>query len=456
MTLRTGDTPRDATAPAFVLATRLRPPTWSWVLLYVYAAALLAIGITGDWRLQHEDNGALHTSFARAHLDLGLARTGGHDVFYVPRTGEAFFYGHHPPATSLVLAGAFRLAGTDTPAVARTAAIVLHLLSLTIFVLLLRVHLPPALALLGGVLFATVPMSAFFGRMVNYEAVCLPGVLLQLLGYARYRSGRAGSGAALLALGIVLAGLADWPGFFFAAALGLTEAVAALRGDRDGWRVFVAVGALATAVLVLDLAHLALASGSLQTLLGVLGDTQHAVVATPASLLDAEIAHGRRYFGRAALVASALVALTLALRRGPLVATLDAASFPRVLARWLGASGLAATAYVLAAPSWAIVHAYWSFYFLPFVVTSLVLVLGALAERAARGGRAGLVAALVALVMVGDVANTAVRTLVRRHSSPEPFAIERTRELRRDNLPARSWVESQASAPGPVTTGAAP
>jgi len=447
MTPSTRDTSCDAAAPAFPLAAKLRPPAWAWILLYVYASALLSIGIAEDWRLRHEDNGALHTTFARAHLDLGLARTGGHDVFHVPRTGETFFYGHHPPGPSLVLAGAFALAGTDTPAVARTAAILFHLASLTLMVLLLRVHLPPALALLGGVLFATVPMSAFFGRMVNYEPFCLTGVLLMLLGYARYRSGRGRTGAVLVGLGILLAGLVDWPAFFFAAALGLSEAAAALRGDRDGWRVFVAIGALATGVLVLDLAHLALASGSLQTLLGVLGDTQSSVVATPASLLDAELAHGRRYFGRAALIASASVALTLGLRRGPLVATLDALAYPRVLARWLGASGLAATAYVLAAPSWAIVHAYWSFYLLPFVVTSLVLVLAALAERAARGGRTGLVATLVTLVMVGDVANTAVRTLVRRHGSPEPFAIERTRELRRDNIPARSWVASQTAAP---------
>ncbi len=448
MTPSTRDTSCDAAAPAFPLATRLRPPAWAWILLYVHATALLSVGIGADWRLQHEDNGALHTTFARAHLDLGLARTGGHDVFYVPRTGDAFFYGHHPPGPSLVLAAAFALAGTDTPAVARTAAIFFHLASLTVFVVLLRVHLPPALALLGGVLFATAPMSAFFGRMVNYEPFCLTGVLLLLLGYALHRSGRSrAGGAVLLALGILFAGLVDWPAFFVAAALGLTEAIAALRGDRDGWRVFVAIGALATLVLVLDLAHLALASGSLQTLLGVVGDTQHAVVATPASLLDAELAHGRRYFGRAALLASALVALTLALRRGPLVATLDAVAYPRVLARWLAASGLAAASYVLAAPSWAIVHAYWSFYFLPFVVTSLVLVLGALAERAARGGRAGLAAALVGMVMLGDVANTAVRTLVRRHGSPEPFAIERTRELRRDNLPARSWVDAQDSTP---------
>jgi len=435
----------DPSAPSpDAVAPRWQPPALAWLLLFFYATALLSIGLSEDWRLQHEDNGALHTSFARAHLDLGLSRTRAHDIFFTPTTGVGFFYSHHPPATSLVLAGAFALVGSDAPWVARVVAVAFHLASLALFVALLRIHLPPALALCGGVLFATVPMSAYFGRMVNYEVLCLTGVLLQLFGYARWKTGRARSGLGLLALGILFGGLIDWPAFFVAVALGLAEALAALRGERAAWRGFVAIGAVASAVFAVDLTHLVVANGSLRGLLDVLGSKQQGVVVTVASFVEHELAHGRRYFGRAALLSSALVAVALLARRAPLVATLGAAAHPRVLGRWLGASGVAALAYTLAAPSWAIVHAYWSFYFLPFVVTSLVLVLGALAERWARGGRVGWIAALVGAAIVFDVGNTAVRTLIRRHGSPEPYAIQRTLDLRRDNIPPRSWVETPA------------
>ena len=41
---------------------------------------------------------------------------------------------------------------------------------------------------------ATLPMGAFFGRMVNYEPLCLFAVMLQLDGYAIWR--QEGRGAA--------------------------------------------------------------------------------------------------------------------------------------------------------------------------------------------------------------------------------------------------------------------
>jgi len=90
------------------------------------------------------------------------------------------------------------------------------------------------------------------------------------------------------------------------------------------------------------------------------------------------------------------------------------------------------------------VHAYWSFHFLPFLVTALLLVLAALVDYGARGGPVAWLAGLAALAIVGDVGSTAVRTLVKRHTTPEPFAIERTAELRRDNVPARSWAGAAA------------
>lgn len=429
-------------APAsagFVRAAHLRPPRIAWVLLVVYAAALLSIGLTRDWRLVHEDNGALHSMFARAHLDLGLARTRAHDVFYRPDTGELGFYAHHPPGTSLVLAAAFALTGSDAPWLARSVAIAFHLASLVLMVALLRVHLPPALALLGGVVFATVPMSAFFGRMVNYEVVCLTGVLLQLYGYALFKSGPdTQRGFAWLALGIVVGGLADWPAFFFAAALGLAEAVAGLRGERGGLRAFIAIGLVAGAVFLFDLAHLALASGSLAALLDVAGGAQQGVVVTVGSFVERELTHGRRWFGRGALLASALLVTSLVWRRAPLGGALLAARRPDVLARWLGASLLAAVAYALAAPSWAMVHAYWGFYFLPFVVTAVVLAVGAAWESIATGGRARWVAGLLLAALLLDVGITAARTLVKRHTTDEPFALQRTRELRQDYLRPRS------------------
>jgi hypothetical protein len=422
-------------------------PRWVWLVPFVVALALLTIGITRDWRLLHEDNGALHTTFARAHLDLGLARTFGQDAFYQPATGELVFYGHHPSGPSLALAAAFALTGSDAPWVARSVAIAFHLASLGLFVLLLRHHLAPALALLGGAVFAILPMSAFFGRMVNYEALCLTGVLLQLYGYARWRSDLPGPrGFALLALGIVVSGLADWPAFFVAAALGGSELLRALRGARDGLRGFVAIALVASAVCALDLLHLVLAIGSLQALAEVVAGHQESVTVTVGSFLEREATHGRRFFGRGALLASGVLLVALCTPRAPLGAELRRARHAEVFASWLGASFAAALAYALAAPSWAMVHAYWGFYFLPFVTTAVVLAVAALLRQIEASGRARVVAAAALLALVLDVVLTSGLTLAKRHGTPEDYAVRVTRELREDYLPPRSWTPTHTAA----------
>lgn len=420
-------------------AGRCRVPAWAWLAPFVVAVALLSIGIDRDWRLVHEDNGALHTTFARSHLDLGLARTRGQDVFFRPETGELSFYGHHPSGTSLALAAAFALAGSDTPRVARTVAITFHLASLLLLMLLLGIHLAPVETLLGGVVFAVIPMSAFFGRMVNYEAPCLTGVLLQLYGYARWRTDRRGGhGFALLALGILLSGLVDWPAFFVAAALGGAEAWRAVHGERDGIRGFVAIALISTAVLVLDLVHLALATGSLDALSAVVGGSQASVTVTPAAFLAREWTHGRRFFGSGAVIASAALLIGIALPGTIVGAELRRSRHAGALVSWLGASFAGALAYTLAAPSWAMVHAYWAFYFLPFVVTAVVIVGATLVRRAAAPGRARLVAAALGLALLVDLALTSVRTLVKRHSTDEEYAVRVTQEFRTEYLPPRS------------------
>jgi hypothetical protein len=49
--------------------------------LLVLQFALLTIGITRDYQLKHEDNNALHATFARSHLRLGLDTTRGQNYF---------------------------------------------------------------------------------------------------------------------------------------------------------------------------------------------------------------------------------------------------------------------------------------------------------------------------------------------------------------------------------------
>ena len=155
------------------------------LVLAHYAFGILSIGLTADWRLRHEDNGAMHTTLALSHLRLGLAQTRAHDVFFDPHAGRVSPYGHHPPATALLLAGAFALTGSDTPAVARLTVIAFHLGSVLLVATVLAGFFNARRALSGGFVMATLPMSGYFGRMVNYEPLCLFAVLVQFYAYVR-------------------------------------------------------------------------------------------------------------------------------------------------------------------------------------------------------------------------------------------------------------------------------
>jgi hypothetical protein len=403
--------------------------------LALYSLGLLSIGVRDDWRLMHEDNGALHTTLALSHVTLGPARTRAHDLFYEPRTGRSVVYGHHPPAMALLVAAAFSLSGSDAPSVARSVAIAFQLGSLLLLAALLQRFFPPVASLLGVFLFATLPMGAFFGRMVDYEPVCLFAALLQLSGFATLCETAWRRGLGLLLLGVVLGALVDWPCFFFAGAIIVVTAFHAWRGEAAAARAAALTGAAAAAALLLDVAHLRWANhGSLERLREVLPGRTGVPIPDPMFLLG-QLENFRRYFTLAGLAASLLVAAALALPGSALSLRLFELPKAIPLRSLLWASGGAAAAYVLAAPFWAAKHAYWQFYFLPFVVVSMLLA-GRLVWQAS-GKRRGALRALVLVLCLECLAASAYM-LHLRHTRVGAFAVMETAKLRAQFLAPES------------------
>ncbi len=422
------------------------------LLVLVYAFGILCIGLTRDWELLHEDNGALHTTFALSHLRLGLARTRAHDYFFEPRTGLEGRYGAHPPVAGLVLAAAFAVAGSDTPAVARLVAVGFQLGTIVCMVLLLRRLFDVSTALAGGALMATLPMGAFFGRMVNYEPLCLFAVLLQLTGYVLWRQGAARRGLLVIVAGIVLGGLIDWPAFFFAAAIIVAVAMDAAwsrpterarahtRRDGPPWlpasRVVpvAMLAASAGAIFVIDVGHLwVVGSGSVRSLRlfdQVLAGAWLAQWGAmhPVAFVVGQLETARRYYTDAGLVSAILVAAALLVFRWPPAAFLLGDAGDGLLHRLLAITGGAALAYVLAAPTWARIHAYWQFYALPFVVLAMLLV-GRALLRLGRERGSLLARALLAIFVVDTVIGSA-STLYFRHTTRSAHTVRQVAELR--------------------------
>ena len=357
----------------------------------------------------HEDNGAMQTTFALSHLRYGRGVTHAHNLFIDRNTGSRSFYVHHPAAVPLVVALAFGVTGRESAAVARLTMIAFSLGSLAVVLWILRsLFDDERVVLISGFIMATLPMQAFFGRMVNYEAPTLFFVCVQLAAYVSRRH-------RLLLVAIILGGLFDWPVFFFSIAIAMAAMV---ERDRP---LFVTALAATVCGVAIDLGHIILATGSTRQLIDILlantGEGHPPV--TIWLFLWRNLENFRGYFTHSGLVVSLFGVLLLGTGRLKPAAT-----------RFLAISGGAAAAYVVSSPVRAIIHHYWEFYFIPFVVVCFALAIAWLLEK-----RATMVVAL----MLVEVAISSGYKLYRRHTRPDAWAVRATAELEANYLiPATS------------------
>lgn len=399
--------------------------------IFALQLGLLAIGITRDYRLKHEDNNALHATFARAHLQLGFETTKGQNYFHYPARGSGEFYANHPPGPGLVLAAAYYLTGRDGPPVTRATAAAFQVLSGLLFLGLARRLFPrERQALLATLLFVLLPESAFFGRMLNHEVLVLPAALLLVRGYWETLQGgpHARRWLAASALGCVWAALAGWAGFFVMAACALHAGwELAVRRNAHARVALALLAVLGPLLLAADLAHLAWVQdgglGHLRELavsrIGVAGDRGAAV------WLGRILELHWRYFSLTSIAALGLLAWRAG--RGLRAGARDPALEVGLV--WL----VAGAGYVACFSLSAALHDYWQFLLLPASAIGIVLAGQELTARMAQARRRTLYRAVAVAAAVEIVATSGI-TLTQRHLSSEAYCIETVEALRRDVL----------------------
>ncbi|HWL93768.1 MAG TPA: glycosyltransferase family 39 protein [Phycisphaerae bacterium] len=220
-------------------STPFRRPIRLYVILVltVYAAGLMH-GLSRPWTGMHDWNGAFYSQLARNFLRYPAAVHHGMGVIAVGQTTpppeERSLYANHPPALVWLVAGAFSAAG-ESEAIARALPILASLLSLWLFMVLIRPTWGSEAAWLAGLIYALMPMSVYFGRMVNHEPLCLclmlaSAVALRGALQPAVPASRRRKRLALWAGGIAFLVWTDWPGILFA---GLTSLWAAWQWRRN-------------------------------------------------------------------------------------------------------------------------------------------------------------------------------------------------------------------------------
>ena len=216
--------PRDC-APA--QRSESSDPTFAVVraTLLVMGLAILVYKINEPFSGWFEWNSAWYAHFARNHLQYGLEYTQLYctDGLSALPPETPVRYVNHPPLLCGLVAAPMWLLG-DHAWVARGVPIAATLGSAWLLMSIVARLYSGALSLLTGFFFLALPLTAYFGRMLDFTAVVQFFSLAMLHGYLDWSGayGNAGGsrrGIALYCAGAVLAIATDWAGVLMASPI---------------------------------------------------------------------------------------------------------------------------------------------------------------------------------------------------------------------------------------------
>jgi len=316
--------------------------------------------------------------------------------------------------------------------VTRAVAIFFHVLSAWLFYgLARRLLLREWEVLLATLIFVALPISAFFGRMMNHEVMALPATLLLVRGYWECVRGGWTSARWIAAVGVgcLWTAFSGWGGFFAIGACALHAGwEATFRHNRRAPRVLVVLLVAGSVLLALDTAHLVWVLDGDVTYLRELLESRMGIESSygGARWLGRIVELHWRYFSLTSAVALVVLAY--------LAATGLSADEPRDVAVEVGSIFLLAgigyvTVFNLSAPQ----HDYWQFMLLPASALALVLAFRWLVTMMKQSQRRTAWLALLIFISL-EITATASITLTQRHTRSEGYCLEIVEQLRRDWL----------------------
>lgn len=340
------------------------------LLLLAYAVGLFR-QVDEPWIRLHDWNGAFYSQLARnalrypfeMHHGMPLVAMGAN----VP-PNETSIYATHPAGLVWIVAGAFKLLGQSELS-ARLTAIAASLLALGLFFDMLRRWQGLQIALIGGLVYAVMPMNVYFGRMVNHEPYCMAAMLMALRcwqGVAENSTNRTRSMTWMIGfvLSVFVCAAIDWPGFLLA-GLFCVYATYAFRRKRIAGGTLAAVWLSCSAVCLLVVSHIVYAGldGRWSDLWAIFSTRSGATVDATA---ENPWVHTIENTSAVVLIFSAIGALSAVLNRNR-----PGKSLPVPTGGWV----LTATGLCWVAVFWRQyrIHHYWMYYLGPCIAVLAAL-----------------------------------------------------------------------------------
>jgi hypothetical protein len=243
------------------------------VRIFVLAIGLMLLSRDIDtWFVGlREDNNALYSQFARNHIYYGLGYT---KLFHTYGTAQTpplkpKRYLNNPPLLSVWAAIAMVIFG-DHEWVGRSVSIATTLGSAWILMVIISRLQSPTLGLLTGLFYLILPMTAYFGRIVEYTSATQFFSLLMLHGYLQwagfYGNGyRRNAGVPYYILGVVLGIGTGWAAVIMAGLIWLWHICRTFR-DRSQARFLLWLTAIPAISLAAVTIHILYSGGSFSNL----------------------------------------------------------------------------------------------------------------------------------------------------------------------------------------------
>ncbi|MGH7213191.1 MAG: ArnT family glycosyltransferase [Tepidisphaeraceae bacterium] len=185
-------------------------------VILLYALGVRAVLLDQPFSRNAEGVGAFYGQLARNYLRHSFVETRGVPVQSVGTLPGArlTYYHHHPPLVPLVVAGSYALLG-DGEWQTRLPAAIFTLACVVAVYWLLAAHGRPRAGLIAAALFASVPMTVFYGGhpdVINTQLVFF--ILLAVAAYRRLHESPTIGRVVLLCLAFAPAAWTDWPAFY--------------------------------------------------------------------------------------------------------------------------------------------------------------------------------------------------------------------------------------------------
>ena len=197
------------------------------VIILAIGLLLLSRNVNGWFTGWREENNALYSIFARNHVQYGLGYTKLFNTWgdTAAPPAQPHRYLNHPPLLSVWVAIPMYVFG-DHEWVARSVPIATTLGSVLLLMIIVSRLQSPALGLLSGLFYVTLPLITYFGRMLDHESPVQFFSLLMLHGYLQWTGIYGGeysrkAGALYYALGTILGIGTGWTAIVMAVLIWL-------------------------------------------------------------------------------------------------------------------------------------------------------------------------------------------------------------------------------------------